>query len=278
MRPPRLAWLILPLGLVSLSAAPTEDARRWVMRADAAYQGEDYQAAIDCYTAAEGRTTDPGLVAFNKAAALYRLGRYREAELNYLRSREDATGERLARLLYDLGNCLVQEGQDRDARVLGRAVAAYDECLREPGATPALVEDARYNREVARALLLRARANAGKPNPDDPRPDDRDPGRPPDDERPRPRGWATGQSDATAGVEGGAEPAGDPATQAMPSSQNPPPGVGNLPPIPDQDRLVPMSPEDTTAYIRQVVERVRRERREHARERSAPPAPNVKDW
>jgi hypothetical protein len=64
----------------------------------------------------------------------------------------------------------------------------------------------------------------------------------------------------------------------MPSSQSPPPGVGNLPPIPDQDRLMPMSPEDTTAYIRQVVERVRRERREHARERSAPAAPNVKDW
>ena len=35
------------------------------------------------YEAAEVRITDPGLTSFNKAAALYRLGRYGEAERHY---------------------------------------------------------------------------------------------------------------------------------------------------------------------------------------------------
>ena len=88
-----------------------------------------------CRLCAEEWTTDPGLVAFNKAAALYRLGRFREAELHYRRCREDAVGARRAKLLYDLANCLVQRAGEHDAEALAEAIHLYDECRLDPNAS-----------------------------------------------------------------------------------------------------------------------------------------------
>ena len=75
-----------------------------VRQGDAAFERGDYSAAVDLYTRAEDAITDPGLVAFNKGAALYRLALaaddeasrrqwFREAELHYRRCLEDAVGE-----------------------------------------------------------------------------------------------------------------------------------------------------------------------------------------
>jgi hypothetical protein len=55
------------------------------------------------------------------------------------------------------------------------------------------------------------------------------------------------------------------------------PGKGNLPVIPDQEQLQPLSPEDTAAYLDQLAERILRERREYRRQAGMAP-PNVKDW
>lgn len=63
---------------------------------NAAFGQKDYDAAVNFFEAAEARTADPGLVAFNKAAALYRLGRYAEAERHYRMCLEDAEGPRKA--------------------------------------------------------------------------------------------------------------------------------------------------------------------------------------
>jgi tetratricopeptide (TPR) repeat protein len=275
----RLGWL-LPLGLLGFGATPADHAEAWVRRGAAAFEHGDYATALDAFTKAEERITDPGLVAFDKAAALYRLGRFREAELHYLRALDDANGQRRARSLYDLANSVVQQAQPRDLRLLTRAIGYYEECLRQPDIGPELAANARANLELAQTQLARAKAARDEQNPDEPEPDN--PSAPPEQPReqgPTPRGnQIPGATESTgAGPEGSAQP-GDTATGAHPTEAPPPPGVGNLPPIPDKDDLVPLSPEDTAAYLRQIAERVLRERREHKLRSKSTPSGQVKDW
>ena len=146
---------MLPLALMSGSA--TDSAGKLLFRGDDAYERGDYGSAADAYSEAEYRTTDPGLVAFNKAAALYRLGLYGEAESCYSRSLEDAEGERRSQAFYNLGNCLVQQARDVDAAMLERAIASYEQCLREEPTDSTLAADARSNLELAKDLLSRAK-------------------------------------------------------------------------------------------------------------------------
>src|SRR5262249_34994376 len=150
----------------------------YVRQGNAAFDGAEYQAAVDLYARAEERTTDPGMVAFNKAAAQYRLAAqpdndrrraalYREAEQSYRRCLEDADGLRQAQALYGLGNSLLQQGGERGADVLREAVRCYERCLAHPdvAAVPDLADDARFNLELAKLLLLQAPAgNPNKPN------------------------------------------------------------------------------------------------------------------
>src|SRR5262245_43565913 len=83
-------WVCLsPLALTLVSAAPGPDVEDLVRQGNEAFAQKDYAAAVKFYEQAEERTPDPGLVAFNKAAALFRLERYREAELSYQRCLED---------------------------------------------------------------------------------------------------------------------------------------------------------------------------------------------
>src|SRR5262249_14680861 len=129
-----------------------------------AFARGDYGLAVDLYGHAEERTIDPGLVAFNEATALYQLGHYREAELHYLRCQEDAAGPRLARLLYNLGNCVLKQRRPSPLR-LRQAIRHYEECLRQESTDAELAADARHNLEVARLLLQKARASQEGRNP-----------------------------------------------------------------------------------------------------------------
>src|SRR5206468_3004640 len=61
----------------------------WIRQGNAAFARDDLDKALAFYEKAEDATADPGLVAFNKAAVLYRLKRYREAELHYRRCLDD---------------------------------------------------------------------------------------------------------------------------------------------------------------------------------------------
>jgi tetratricopeptide (TPR) repeat protein len=237
-----------------------------------AFRGERFDEAVDDYARAEGRALDPGLVAFNKAAALYRLGRFREAELNYRRALEDAQGPRRDRALYDLGNCLLQQAQDRDARMLEKAIDSYRACRRSPGVNPELRADAGHNLELARLLWLRAK-------------DLKQDSSPKEDEENNADSQKNGPEDGKSEPGGNPGEPGGPQAQGKegfeegkgPESKQPEPGRGNLPTLPDADRLVPLPPEDVTAYLERVAERIRRERQEHWRS-AAPTAPAVKDW
>jgi tetratricopeptide (TPR) repeat protein len=266
-----LTWL--PLTWILLGG--TDDPQTLVRRGNEAFMREDYQGALEWYNRAEERTTDPGLVAFNEGAALYRLGRFREAQLHYRRSLEGAQGYRRPRLLFDLGNATLQQARARDVKLLQSAIRCYEDCLSEPQAAPDLKADARHNLAYAKALLARAKIGRSE-RPDQDNQQDQLP------DRENPFG-STADTEMQSGSPRGAATVGQESAEGSQDSARaatapPPPGVGNLPPIPDQEKLTPLSPEDTAAYLRDIAERVLRERREHRQRALAQPSSRLKDW
>jgi Ca-activated chloride channel family protein len=267
---PRAILLFLAVLLVSAGPA-VEDLLR---RGNEAFAEGRFEDALGEYTRAEAAATDPGLVAFNKAAALYRLGRHREAELHYRRCLDDAAGPRRAGALYDLGNCLLQQAGDRDARLLQQAVACYRACRRVAGIEPSLADDAAYNQELARLLWLKARATGGD---EPPRSDQDDGGDAPkakmQDGKMEPGGLEPGDAQ---GLQPGKDKQGAQEAKGADSKQ-PAPGRGDLRTLPDTDELVPLAAEDTAAYLERLAERIQHERHEHWRT-AVPASPHIKDW
>jgi hypothetical protein len=268
-----MGWMLAP---ALLGSAARNDPPRWLLQGDAAYERGEYSSASDAYSKAELRTNDPGLVAFNKAAALYRLGRYGEAESYYARCLEDAGDDRLPQALYNLANCLVQQARDADTAMLKRAIANYERCLRLEPKHPGLTEDVRANLELASALLARAKANrasrndsetAGGGAPKQPEDAARAAGSPDPGSQAR---SAEGARRLPMSADGGEEP--------LPADQAPPPGKGNLPPIPDRDKILPLSPEETAAYLKEAAQRIAEERREHHKRSVHAPSSSTLDW
>jgi tetratricopeptide (TPR) repeat protein len=244
------------------SASP-EDLMR---RGNAAYERGDYEAAAAAYTEAEARTTDPGLAAVNKAAALYQKGLYRDAELHYRCCLEDAKGQRRTHALYGLGNALLQQSHERGADVLRAAILAYERCLAQNPIDAALADDARHNLELAKLLLLRVPPrNSDTPDkkPDDPEERDRPP-----EPRPRPdQGLdqlGTGKADAS----GEKRRARQNQTKDATKSDEGTAGAGTqLPPVPDQDEMAPLSREDAEEHLQRAVAKILSERRAHHQQR-----------
>src|SRR5713101_7133385 len=110
--------LLVAVPALAATSVP-EDLLR---RGNALYERGDYVGAAAAYAEAEARITDPGLAAFNKAAALYQKGLYRDAELAYRCCLEDAVGPRRTFALYGLGTALVRQGRERGADVLREAI------------------------------------------------------------------------------------------------------------------------------------------------------------
>lgn len=273
-----LVWTAF-LSVVLVGAAPRDDPEELLRRGNDAFSRGDFRTALDWYQRAEERSTDPGLVAFNEAAAWYRLGDYREAELHYRRCREDAVGQRRARVLFDLANAIVQRAETRDVSLLEQAIGFYEECLRNDEAGEELKENARDNLELARVLLIRAKQAKKERNSDNSDSDNPQPPKPMDT-GPAPRHTADarlGSPDARDARQFQLDKKGGLA-QGATSTQQPRPGMGNLPPIPDQDELAPLSPEDTTAYLEQLTARIVRERKAGKQRSLSGPPRGVKDW
>jgi tetratricopeptide (TPR) repeat protein len=271
-------YVAATLTLAGMAAAPPLDPDDLVRQGNAAFARGDYGLAADLYGRAEERTSDPGLVAFNEATALYQLGRYREAELHYLRCQGDAAGPRLGRLLYNLGNSVLKQRHPSPLR-LREAIRHYEECLQQESRDAELAADARHNLEVARLLLQKSKASQE--------------GRTPAEEE---QGASNAQNDERrTDVRPGGDEAGtairDPMGKAGPAaeqsgnrngaqtrSNEPPPGKGNLPPIPDEDELTAMTPEDAAEHLKKAAARIQQERREY-RQRPVPASTaNLLDW
>jgi tetratricopeptide (TPR) repeat protein len=271
-----------------VAAAPALDPEELVRRGNAAFEREDYPTALELYAQAEEKTTDPGLIAFNEATALYRLAAepgsavrraslFREAELHYRRALEDASGARRTKALFGLGNSLLQQGPVRGADALGEAVRAYQQCLaEEPGQ---LADDARHNLELAKLLWLQARSAKKDPNKGQTEDED-DPLKRQPPQR-QPADADTGNQDGNIGGPGAS---GDKVPARLLPGQQPlqteerRPGEGNLPPVPDKEDLVAMPPEDAAAHLERATARILHEDRAHQQQLAKPPTGNVKDW
>ncbi|MBI1829887.1 MAG: hypothetical protein HYR84_00385, partial [Planctomycetes bacterium] len=182
-----VALVLAFLAFWSISAAAPPDPEELVRQANDAFARKDYATAIKLYEQAEAESLDPGLISFNKAAAHYRLGQHKDAIDGYRRCLEDdaAPPERRARAQFDLGNALLQYGDD--VNTLADAVTAYRACLatlRRSVGSEKLRGDARHNLELAQQLWhkawqklpdeLKQPKNADKP--DYPDPDKKDDG------------------------------------------------------------------------------------------------------
>lgn len=271
--------LLLPLialaAVVLASAAPPADPLERLRAGNAAFEREEYAAAVSSYRAAEELAIDPGLVAFNEGVALYRLGQFREAERAFVCCLEDARGERRARACYNLGNVLVRLSQGQDAGRLDQAIASYETCLRETNLDPVLAEDVRHNLELARRLRAQARPRKDNPESD------------PNDQKPAPDPGRQ-QNRRTAAAPGGAEPGEEEGGKVVPGeaagdkkgphARQPRPGAGNLQPIPDEDELADVPPEDAREHLRRAAAKIRDERARQRHQALPVPSRNVRDW
>jgi Ca-activated chloride channel family protein len=273
--------LLASAALFLVSASPLDDAAESLVRqGNRALTSGAPGVALEAYARAEEATEDPGLVAFDEGLALYELGRFREAELHFLRAREDATGPRLAHLLLGLGNAIVQQVRDTDAQRLRQAIRRFEECLNVPEASPEIVAAARHNLELARLLWAKARARKGSKDSET---SDKD--RPPNEPEDRRPEGETGDEDMMRELRKGegkrerqGKAAEDPQATAESDDPRPRPASGNLPPIPDRDELAPLSPEDAAEHLRIAAERIEKERLQY-RDRLAPVnLPHVKNW
>ncbi len=277
--------LLAFLGLLLLGAAPGRSVEELLREGNQAFAREDYTGALSFYTLAEERAEDPGEVAYNLGITLYRLGmnsddetvraRYlREAGDHFRRCQNDPS--RRARALYGQGTCLLV-GQSQEAPALREAIRCFHVCLSDPALAEQLRDNARNNLELAKLLWVKAKVAEIPP---DKQPEGDNPSKPPEEKG--------GPNDPQHGADPGKlipEKNGQqtPVTknkgdQLQSSEEPPPPGSGTLPPVPDRDQVVPLSPEDAARHLDLATRRILQERR-HYRQRTAPLLPGtVKDW
>jgi tetratricopeptide (TPR) repeat protein len=244
--------------------------------ANDAFQKKDYASALKMYEQVEEAAADPGLVAFNKAATLVRLGRLREAELCYLRCLQDGavSAERRLRALYDLGTTLLQRGAEgKDAGALGRAVQCFELAIKEGGGNRALREDAEHNLDLARIFWLEARALAkAMDQPHRPPPEIHDPR----DNLFNKRRFGDGGSLMKDGTAGEAE-RGQANDKDGSTTEKDIPGTGTVDVLADTDELQPLDARDARELLARELQRIQREQAQGPvlvpREDR-----NVKDW
>jgi Ca-activated chloride channel family protein len=270
----------LAAGMIVLlaSAGMPPDAEPLVREGNAAFSAGDYPGALEFYDRAELGATDPGMVAFNRAAACYRLGRFAEAAAGYRQCLEDdlIPASRRSRAHYDLGTALVKQSDATSAPLLRQAVSAFRACLAQPGLDGDLHADARHNLELAQMLWLKARAA----NPNDP-PENGGDDQPPDKQPKKSNGP---DKDRKGNDPGGAQ--GDPDKTGQPGNAGPgAAGKGNKDKIkpgdiqflPDADRVVQLPPEETDAHLDGIIERILQERRAYW-QKSAQAPKDARNW
>jgi tetratricopeptide (TPR) repeat protein len=268
--------VLLAAAFVGANAATDADAL--VRQGNAAFERKDYAAAVTLYARAESLAVDPGHVAFNKAAALYQLGNFRDAERHYRCAIENASEPRRTNARYGLANSLVHQGRDLGVATVQEAIDLYELCLRRDDLDPDLATDTRHNLELAKLLWLEARARQTE-RPNDDEPSDPSNPKPPDQSGPKPQ---PGGNDSGAGRPDSKGPRvpvkPDAGTKPKPTDDQPAPGTGTLPPVPDTAELSPLSPEDAASHLEEAAGRIVRERHAHRVQTVKPAAPGVKDW
>jgi tetratricopeptide (TPR) repeat protein len=285
----RLALLPVPFAVLFLLAAapPSADAPdELIRRANEALRAGDTETADKLYTTAEERTTDPGLVAFNRAAVLFERKLYRDAERHYDRVLDDAAcpPDRAARAWYNRGTCLLNRGGTLE--VYRAAIACFENAIDSPAADQEVKDRAPHNLELAKLLWLEEAKKAKTDQPPSPN------NKVPEEENKQQRSEPDRKN-------GGTEPGGDPTengTTPRPGSQQQPvpqPKEGptpkpadqqvagnnpNLQVIEDKDEVQQLNPEDARAYLEETRKRRKRELHALLETLYGPDRPGVRDW
>jgi tetratricopeptide (TPR) repeat protein len=273
LQPSRSFASFLLMALVSSWSISSVDPCPEIAEGNTAFANATYELALAKYRLAEERATDPGLVAFNEGATLYRLRRYREAAAHFFYSRENAPPARLAESLYNNGNALAQEAGTTSLELMTAAIAAYQECLRQPTRDVKLAANARYNLQIVEARRLKAKSTHehGTDNEKD-------------QASHTPHNGATSEArtkrfeDADAGETEQRRADGTAEGLEKKTENRTLAGAGHLPLIREQGADSKLSREETLAYLAKIVERVQSEKHEHVSHQNASSPRAGKDW
>jgi tetratricopeptide (TPR) repeat protein len=263
------------------SAAPPGTPEDWERRGNAAFADENYAEAVRCYAHAEERGTEPGRTAFNHGAALFRMGKYRDAERLFRCAVESAAPpDRRAKALYNLGTCLLQSSDGKDARRLAEAVDCFTRCLKVPGLSEAAAADMRHNLELAKVLWRAVRGGSAAPPENDTSSgdDDRPPDKPPENNPGSDPGSQPGTPDPRGTERIGPTPGQGVGPKPTPVPNQPQPGAGQMSPIPADQQMQPLPPREARELLRQAGERILRERRALQRASTPAEAKGYPDW
>jgi tetratricopeptide (TPR) repeat protein len=287
----RLALFALPVAccITLVAAAPpqTDTPDELIRRANEAFRAGDTDAADKLYTAAEERTADPGLVAFNRAAILFDRGQFREAEKHYERVLDDAAcpAERAAKAWYNRGTCLLRRGGTMS--VYRSAVACFEHTLNSAAADEPLKADARHNLELAKLLWNEERKKAAKPEEESPNkqpPPEEDRQPKPDSDKPGGQDQNPANDTANTGTtpKTGSQPQPQPqpkdGSKPTPTDQQVVGNNQNLQMPEDKDEVQKLSPEEAKAYLKETSKRRKRELHSLLETLYGPDRPGARDW
>jgi hypothetical protein len=277
------SMVVLSLVAVLLVAASPRDDRSshdLICAGNAAVGRGEWADADALFAAAEERTADPGLVAFNRAAVFFHRRQFDLAEQHYTRSLDDADAppDRRANALYNRGVCLVKQGGLTKLRT---AIDSFERCLAVAPADPVLVADAKHNLELAKLLWVEARAKERKkplPNElsgdDPPQPQAQMPELPYDPFGPENGGTEFGTGAGNGATEQvGRRPGGPPRGTDQQTG-----GKGHQPVIQNADKLPEWTDRQVREYLDQLAGRLAADRRGTAALTAPAERPNVKDW
>jgi tetratricopeptide (TPR) repeat protein len=292
-RTARLSFFLFPFSfcILAVAAAPphTNMPEELIRRANDAFRAGDTDSADKLYSAAEERTADPGLVAFNRAAILFDRGAFREAEKHYDRVLDDAAcpPERAAKAWYNRGTCLLRRGGTMS--VYRSAAACFEHTLNSAAADEPLKADARHNLELAKLLWNEERKKAAKPEEESP---NKQP--PPEEDRqPKPEPEKPGGLDPNGGPENtnngtnpkqGSQPQPQPQVQPKdgskptPTEQKTAGNNANLQMPEDKDEVQKLSPEEARAWLKDTSKRRKRELHSLLETLYGPERPGARDW
>lgn len=227
-----------------------------------AFARQDYAAAIEQFDRVQPQLADPGIAAFNRAAARYRLGQFAEAAADYRSVLGDAAipPERRQRAWYDLGNSLLHQAKNVDRRLLEEAIASYKECLKE-ASDEALRADAIHNSDLALRRLRKLLPNDTPPGTDpNPQAEPKD-GKTPDKGK-------SGETSKTK-VPDDRKGTGDPQPPEKNGGDSKTPALGSI--------TVLQGPTTPAGALNAVIERIAQERRRALQARDFEPL-HGKDW
>lgn len=271
-------FLAIALCLALIAAAPRSDAtpEELIRLANAAYlrgniDNGDIELADRLYAAAEEKTTDPGLVAFNRAAVLFQMGEFREAEFQYARVLGDQScpPERAARAWYNRGTCLIRVAgltPGGSANLYRWAISYLEQCLQSSAADEPLKADARHNLELAKILWNESRKTAARPeSPNENPPPEESQSPPPKSSGSDPQPGNPEPGEGNAGGMSTTKPVPQPSSApagATNTNQTPAPGhAPNLQPVQDSSTPQQFTPEEARQHLKEAMKRVKENHR-----------------